>query len=118
MSREPLLSLSERFLSKRESRATIAPPIPHRFFPCSIPLLLLLLTGALCATERETVKIAPGHKGFLLDPSGKRFVLWGHNYATRGHRRDFSLELRRRGRARFSSQEPPLCPGMDWALAR
>lgn len=30
----------------------------------------------------ETVKLAVGKKGFVLHPSGKRYVPWGHNYAS------------------------------------
>lgn len=30
----------------------------------------------------ETVKTAPDDKGFVLDPSGARYVPWGHNYAS------------------------------------
>ena len=30
----------------------------------------------------ETVKIAPDNKGFVLSPSGNRFIPWGHNYAS------------------------------------
>ena len=30
----------------------------------------------------ETVKIAPDKKGFILVPSGDRYVPWGHNYAS------------------------------------
>jgi hypothetical protein len=30
----------------------------------------------------ETVKVAPDKKGFVLHPSGDRWVPWGHNYAS------------------------------------
>ena len=30
----------------------------------------------------ETVKIAPDHQGFVLHPSGERYIPWGHNYAS------------------------------------
>lgn len=39
-------------------------------------------TGEARGTELETVKVAPGNKGFILHPSGKAFVPWGHNYAS------------------------------------
>lgn len=32
--------------------------------------------------KSETVKVAPDSKGFVLHPSGKVFVPWGHNYAS------------------------------------
>jgi hypothetical protein len=32
--------------------------------------------------EMETVKVAPGADGFVLHPSGKRYIPWGHNYAS------------------------------------
>lgn len=34
------------------------------------------------AGETEWVKVAPDQKGFVLHPSGARFVPWGHNYAS------------------------------------
>lgn len=34
------------------------------------------------AVEIQTVKIAPDQQGFILHPSGARFVPWGHNYAS------------------------------------
>ena len=30
----------------------------------------------------ETVQISPDKKGFVLHPSGERYVPWGHNYAS------------------------------------
>jgi hypothetical protein len=30
----------------------------------------------------ETVKVAPDKKGFVLSPSGERYIPWGHNYAS------------------------------------
>ena len=30
----------------------------------------------------QTVKIAPDKKGFILFPSGDRYVPWGHNYGS------------------------------------
>jgi hypothetical protein len=44
--------------------------------------LLAFLTGAACAAGMEPVKIAPGKKGFVLHPSGDRYIPWGHNYAS------------------------------------
>ena len=40
------------------------------------------VTRNACAAGMETVKIAPDQNGFILDPSGDRFVPWGHNYAS------------------------------------
>ena len=48
----------------------------------SILLALLLVPRGAWAEDMETVKIAPDQKGFQLDPSGARFVPWGHNYAS------------------------------------
>jgi hypothetical protein len=49
-----------------------------------LPLLcaVLLLAGSAQAADMETVKIAPDQKGFILSPSGNRYVPWGHNYAS------------------------------------
>lgn len=47
-------------------------------------LTLLLLGfpgGGVCAAGMERVKLAPGKTGFILHPSGHRYVAWGHNYA-------------------------------------
>lgn len=48
----------------------------------SIPLVVVLVTRGAVAADLETVKIAPDQKGFILHPSGDRFVPWGHNYAS------------------------------------
>lgn len=49
-------------------------------------LLLLgvvaFLAGGARAAGMGTVKIAPDQKGFVLDPSGARYIPWGHNYAS------------------------------------
>lgn len=42
----------------------------------------VLVSRSTCAAELETVRIAPDKKGFVLHPSGDRFVPWGHNYAS------------------------------------
>src|SRR5262245_45856126 len=34
------------------------------------------------AASLERVKVAADKKGFVLSPSGKRYVPWGHNYAS------------------------------------
>ena len=53
-----------------------------------LPSLLILLLSALPSpgeahgVELETVKIAADKKGFILHPSGNRYVPWGHNYAS------------------------------------
>jgi hypothetical protein len=41
----------------------------------------LLLLGRN-ATGMDFVKISPDKKGFVLDPSGARYVPWGHNYGS------------------------------------
>lgn len=50
----------------------------------AVLLLLVALpnAGEACGAELETVKVAADKKGFILHPSGKPFVPWGHNYAS------------------------------------
>jgi hypothetical protein len=48
----------------------------------SLLFLLMFVTGGAWAAGMETVKIAPDKKGFILHPSGDRYVPWGHNYAS------------------------------------
>ena len=43
---------------------------------------LTLLTGGVWAPGMETVRIASDKKGFILHPSGDRYIPWGHNYAS------------------------------------
>jgi len=54
-------------------------------------LVVVLCTTAICcvcdgqvanSAEMETVKLSSDARGFSLHPSGKRFVPWGHNYAS------------------------------------
>jgi hypothetical protein len=59
----------------------------NRCFLVNWTLLILLLIGLLLPAgvrgdDLETVKVAADKKGFVLHPSGKRFVPWGHNYAS------------------------------------
>ncbi len=49
---------------------------------CHAALCVLVLVGAAAASEMESVAIAPDNSGFVLQPSGNRFVPWGHNYAS------------------------------------
>jgi hypothetical protein len=44
-------------------------------------VIVFLARGARAA-DMETVKVAPDKKGFILSPSGARYVPWGHNYAS------------------------------------
>lgn len=39
-------------------------------------------TCAVCARGMDRVKLAPDGKGFVLQPSGERFIPWGNNYAS------------------------------------
>lgn len=55
--------------------------------PALASLLILLLSALSNAPEArgvelETVKVAADQQGFVLHPSGKRYVPWGHNYAS------------------------------------
>jgi hypothetical protein len=54
-----------------------------RFFvqPALLFAALFLARGSWAA-NMETVRIAPDNNGFILSPSGNRFVPWGHNYAS------------------------------------
>lgn len=45
-------------------------------------LTLAFVTPSIWAAGMETVKIATDQSGFILFPSGERFVPWGHNYAS------------------------------------
>lgn len=42
----------------------------------------MYLARGAWAADMETVKVAPDKKGFVLSPSGRRYVPWGHNYAS------------------------------------
>ncbi len=48
----------------------------------SLLFALMFLSGGVRAAGMETVKIAPDKKGFVLHPSGDRYIPWGHNYAS------------------------------------
>src|SRR4030095_13765793 len=48
----------------------------------SLLFVLVLVTRGAWAADMETVKIAPDKKGFILSPSGDRYIPWGHNYAS------------------------------------
>lgn len=48
----------------------------------SLLLVLVFLPERATAANLESVRIAPDHQGFILDPSGDRFVPWGHNYGS------------------------------------
>lgn len=43
--------------------------------------LLEKVTGA---APMQSIRVAPDNKGFVLVPSGDKFVPWGHNYAAQG----------------------------------
>ncbi len=51
---------------------------------CGLLLVLVAVPGPGegHGAELETVKVAANKKGFVLHPSGKPFVPWGHNYAS------------------------------------
>jgi hypothetical protein len=48
----------------------------------SLSFALMSLIGGAWAAGMETVKVAPDKKGFILHPSGDRYIPWGHNYAS------------------------------------
>ena len=51
-------------------------------FQSSLLFVLALLAGEAHAADMETVQVAPDNKGFVLYPSGGRYIPWGHNYAS------------------------------------
>ncbi len=53
-----------------------------RLIECSLLSIMACLVNAACAADMETVRIAQDASGFVLQPSGDRFVPWGHNYAS------------------------------------
>jgi hypothetical protein len=58
-------------------------PLKNRVWTSFGPLLVVTaLASPSAAADMEAVKIARDNKGFVLHPSGKRFVPWGHNYAS------------------------------------
>src|SRR5688500_10943563 len=48
----------------------------------SLLFAFVLVTRGAWAADMETVKIAEDKKGFVLSPSGDRYVPWGHNDAS------------------------------------
>lgn len=48
---------------------------------CSLFLAVLLLLARISG-GMDFVSISPDKKGFVLDPSGDRYVPWGHNYGS------------------------------------
>lgn len=54
----------------------------RRFVHISLLLILAFVSGESWAADMETVKITPDKKGFVLHPSGDRYIPWGHNYAS------------------------------------
>jgi hypothetical protein len=54
----------------------------HRLVHSSLLFVLAFLAGGACAGGMETVKIAPDQRGFVLHPSGDRYIPWGHNYGS------------------------------------
>jgi hypothetical protein len=52
-----------------------------RFVVLAILPLLIIAGGA---APMQWVHVTPDHKGFILSPSGDKFVPWGHNYASVG----------------------------------
>jgi hypothetical protein len=56
--------------------------VNHRLMFAVLPLLLIAAGAA--PAPRQRVGISPDNKGFVLVPSGEKFVPWGHNYAAEG----------------------------------
>ena len=49
---------------------------------CAFLVALAFLISEIRAAGMETVKISPDNQGFVLHPSGDRYIPWGHNYAS------------------------------------
>ena len=49
-----------------------------------VALVLLASPGACFGAEpsMEAVRVSPDHKGFVLHPSGRPYIPWGHNYGS------------------------------------
>lgn len=54
----------------------------RRLCHVSVLLVLMFLAGGGRTVAMERVKIAPDKDGFVLHPSGDRYIPWGHNYAS------------------------------------
>jgi hypothetical protein len=54
----------------------------HNSLASALLFFLTLFTSISEAAELETIKVAPDQKGFVLHPSGARYIPWGHNYAS------------------------------------
>ena len=50
----------------------------------AVVAVMLLVSPACLAAGMQEVRVSADHKGFVLSPSGNRFVPWGHNYAAQG----------------------------------
>lgn len=48
---------------------------------CACVMLLLWSVAAQARGDQRTIEVSPDQKGFVIAPSGKRFVPWGNNYA-------------------------------------
>jgi hypothetical protein len=53
------------------------PMIGHLSFAAVVLLLIVQVAAGL-----DFVQLSAGKKGFVLDPSGERYVPWGHNYGS------------------------------------
>ena len=53
----------------------------HRHFVFGVLPLLLVTCGA---GQMQPVRVSADNKGFIVVPSGAKFVPWGHNYAAEG----------------------------------
>ena len=49
-----------------------------------IPLILLVLTSQVAASDLEWVRVSEDGKGFVLGDSGRPFIPWGFNYDHEG----------------------------------
>jgi hypothetical protein len=47
-----------------------------------VVIWLCFYASIACAAELEIIKVSPDQEGFVLAPSGTKFIPWGHNYAS------------------------------------
>src|SRR5262245_11157307 len=57
-------------------------PFPKCTVLQSLLFAVLLPFGGRNLTGMDFVKVSPDKMGFVLDPSGDRYVPWGHNYGS------------------------------------
>jgi hypothetical protein len=78
--RDEAFSLS--FMATHTKGADMLVQAPHLVLHRVILIASAIAANGDWAIGMGTVKVAPEQNGFVLHPSGKRYVPWGHNYAS------------------------------------